>query len=289
MSSSTALSAPVLPASTARTRRRRAGVGVLLGALLGALSVVALPGAAHAADLTASPGEISVGEQTTIVATDLGGLETAYFGLGDTTAGVFVESGDSRYDAPASGGRATATFQAAVAGTVTIAVGDGETVLGTVQLQVSPAAAPQETVRVSLSPAEAEVGQAVTVAISGFGGLETASVGLSDNAAGTFEGGGTSVSLPVSGGAASTTFTPSTPGQFVIAVGDGETVLATATLTVTAASATPEATLTATPISAPVEEGAPVLLWVVVALAAVIVVGAVVWIVTARRARARRG
>ena len=288
MSSSTALSAPVLPASTARTRRRRAGVGVLLGALLGALSVVALPGAAHAADLTASPGEISVGEQTTIVATDLGGLETAYFGLGDTTAGVFVESGDSRYDAPASGGRATATFQAAVAGTVTIAVGDGETVLGTVQLQVSPAAAPQETVRVSLSPAEAEVGQAVTVAISGFGGLETASVGLSDNAAGTFEGGGTSVSLPVSGGAASTTFTPSTPGQFVIAVGDGETILATATLTVTAA-ATPELTLTATPISAPTEEGTPVLLWVVVGLAAVIVVGAVVWIVTARRARARRG
>lgn len=275
---------------TGAYRRFTRGVGAVLAAVVGAALAVAAPTAAHAAELTADPVQILVGETTTIVATGLGGLDNAFFGLGDTNAGIFTESGEADYSAPVSGGQATATFQAAVAGTVTISVSDGETPLATVELTVGDAPPPGPTVetKLTLTPASATVGDDVTVTVSGLGGLEQVFIGLGEPGAGTFTGGQDQVQVPVTAGSATTTFTPAEEGDIVIAAGDGETVLASATLTVTAAE-TPTPTVTAVPISAPTDEGLPLVLWIIIiVLAVIIVVGAIVWIVTANRAKARR-
>lgn len=285
----TSTTTPSVRAPKRPSRLRTTGGVALLAGL-----VLALIGAApaHAAQIQADPVEIVVGESTAITATDLGDLETAYFGLSDTSAGTFAQSGASSYAAPVTGGTATATFTASAPGTVTIAVGSGETVLSTIEVIVdsapAPAPAPADGAAIVLSPDAVEVGEATTVRITGLGGLETAYVGLGDPDAGTFSPGDSSqVSLAVSDGSATATFTPSVAGDVTIAVGDGETVLATAVLAVTAASsAEPTPTVTAVPISAPTQPDNSALLWIIVALAAVIVIGAIVWIVTARR-RAR--
>lgn len=249
----------VLPPSSTLRRGRRVGwlsVGI---AVLTAIGILGAAPAATAAtpSLTADPASISVGASSTITATGLGGLETAAFGLDGTPGGSFTENGDTVYDAPVSSGSATATFTASQAGTFTVAVGDGETPLATVVVTVTDDA-PSGGATVTVDPARIAAGETATVTVNGLGGLETASFGLDNNSAGTFEPGGTSsASVPVSDGTATATFTASEEGTVTIAVGDGETVLATAEVTVTAASPTPTATPTTTPTATPTASPTP--------------------------------
>lgn len=155
-------------------------------------------------------------------------------------------------------------------------------------------------------PATIAAGAQTTVTATGLGGLETASFGLG--------GGGTLidpstgaestlVQAPVSGGTATVRFTAAEAGDYVVAVGNGETPLAQVTVVVTAAAApttpTPQPTVTvtetaapepevvATPISAPVEAGIPGWATVLIVVLAVVVVGAIVTIIVlvARRGR----
>lgn len=118
----------------------------------------------------------------------------------------------------------------------------------------SASAAPQ----VTASPASIAVGQSTTVTATGLGGLETAGFGLDDNSAGTFAGGSTSAEVAVSNGTATVEFTAETAGTFTIAVGDGETVLATTSITIAAATPTPTATPAPTASPPPAPTAAPV-------------------------------
>jgi cobalamin biosynthesis Mg chelatase CobN len=128
-------------------------------------ALVVLGGAAAASasglpELTADPSSVEVGEETTITATALGGLETASFGLDGTPGGTLIDpsTGEqiTQYDAPVDNGEATVRFSATEAGTFTVAVGTGETIGATVQVTVTSAASPEPeptpTVTVTVEP-----------------------------------------------------------------------------------------------------------------------------------------
>jgi hypothetical protein len=235
--------------------------------------------------VTVSPSSIDVGETTTVTATGLGGLEQAFFGMDDTSAGVFTENDDTIYQAAVTDGEATATFSAAQAGSVTIAVGDGETPLATVSLTIT-GGSDSGSVSVSASPTSIEIGESTTVTATGLGGLETAFFGLDDNAAGTFEpGGGSSAETPVTDGTATLTFTGAQEGSVTVAVGDGENVLGTTTVTVIAE---PSPTPTPSPTASP--EPAPAAGWhigviIAIIIGALLAIGAIIALVVLAQRR----
>ena len=250
-------------------------------------------------EVTASPPTIAVGETTTITAEGLGGLETAGFGLGDTSSGTLSVdggAGGATADAPVSGGRATAQFTPSVEGTLTISVGDGETVLGTTTVTVT-AAAPTAQASLTADPESIAVGETARITASGLGGLEKAGFGLGDTAAGTFTavgGSGTgesSIEVDVSDGTATVEFTAAQAGSVTIAVGDGETSLATTTITVTAASASPTPSPSPTATTAPGgDAGFPaVWIWIIVLGALLIAAIVVIVILAVRRRTANKG
>lgn len=271
--------------SRRRTPHRRRSVAGLLIALVAVLALGSAPAyAASGTQVTASQSTIAVGETTTITASGLGGLEQASFGLSDNTLGQFTENAQSSYQAPVSDGTATATLSGLAEGTVTVAVGDGETVLGTVEVTITSGGGGGAAVEVTASPASIAVGSPTTITVTGLGGLEQAGFGLDDTTAGVFQPGGqSSATAPVSDGQATITFTPSKAGSVTIAVGDGETVLGTTTVTATAAPS-PSVTPTPTMTPEPVANGmSPVLFWVIIALVVLIAAGIIVWVVVAQR------
>ena len=280
------------PQSSRRNHRIRGRFLALLGAslltaALGLSSGMSATAAATPA-LAADPASIAVGETSTVTATGLGGLETASFGMGQSDGASFTESGTPSYAAPASGGTATATFTSDQAGTYTIAVGDGENVLATIEITVT-AAAPPQGAELTAESATITTGETTTVTATGLGGLESASFGLGGTPGGAFSPGGeTSVTSPVSNGTATAVFTASEAGSFTIAVGDGETVLATTIVTVTAAATpTAEPTETPMPISANTDDGIPAwVIWLIVGI--VIAAAVVVTVVIVNRRRARK-
>jgi hypothetical protein len=117
-----------------------------------------------APELTAEPASITVGEETTVTATGLGGLETAYFGLDGTPGGTLIEPTTDQqvttYDAPVENGQAIVRFTATQPGTFTVAVGTGETVAATTTVTVTAAASPTPTpvptVTVTVNPPSPE-------------------------------------------------------------------------------------------------------------------------------------
>lgn len=115
-----------------------AGALVLAGAV--AASAQGVP------ELTADPASVAVGEETTITATGLGGLETASFGLDGTPGGTLIEpttdQAVTQYDAPVENGQAIVRFRSSEAGAFTVAVGTGETVAATVEVTVTAAPSP---------------------------------------------------------------------------------------------------------------------------------------------------
>lgn len=283
-----------------RARLAAAAAAIISAAALAAAGAGSAAYADPAVRVSADQTTISVGGTTTITASGLGGLARATFGLDDTTMGVFSGSGSAAYTGEVlSNGTSVATFQALKAGTVTIAVGDGESVLGTVAVTVTGSA--RGGARVVVDPTTIRAGQTATVTATGLGGLQKAVFGQSGPGGGAFAGGGSSVSVSVTGGTASTSFTAGRAGTFTIAVGDGETPLATTTVTVAAAptpspAPTPTVTPTVAPVPtptvapAPVPSGSGVPLGIVIVIVAVVLIaaGAVAWMLVARARRAER-
>lgn len=232
--------------------------------------------ASTVAVLTASPDSIAVGETSTVTATDLGGLETARFGLDATPGGSL-----SAEETPVSNGSAAVQFTATQAGTFTVAVSDGETVLASTTITVTAGDTGGGSVAaVDASPAAVAVGETSKITASNLGELTTAGFGLDGTPGGSLS----ADEAAVSDGVASVEFTATQAGTFTIAVSDGETVLGTTTVTVTAA-ASPTPTPTPTP-----EAGnglAAEIIWLIVILAALLV-AAVVTIIVLVRKRARR-
>ncbi len=270
----------------------RGRLAALLGAALLAIALGisggAIAASAAAVEVTAEPASIAVGETSTVTATGLGGLETAFFGLAPTPdGGSFTESGDVQYDAPVSNGNATATFTADQAGSFTVAVGNGETPLGTVIITVTESDQSGGTTLAADSSTIA-TGETTTVTATGLGGLETASFGLGGTPGGSFSpSGATAVTSPVTDGTATAVFTASEAGSFTIAVGDGENVLATTIVTVTAAATpTPTPTPTATPVPANTDDGVPTwVFWLIVGIAVAVTAIVTTLIVNRRNAR----
>ena len=279
-----------------QSSRLSRGVGGRLIAILGAGLLAAalslssgMAATASATEVTADPASVTVGETSVVTATGLGGLETASFGMGQSDGATFTESGTASYSAPTSNGTATATFTADQAGTFTVAVGDGENVLGTVSITVT-AANPSGGAILAAESATITTGETTTVTATGLGGLQSAFFGLGGTAGGSFSpSGATSVTSPVSDGTATAVFTASEAGSFTIAVGDGENVLATTIVTVTAA-ATPTAeptptetpTETPTPISANTDGVPAWVIWLIVGI--VVAVAAIItWVIVSRR------
>lgn len=281
--------------------------------LVALTTLLALGGATAAsargtAAVTANPSAIAVDETATITATGLGGLEDAFFGLAGSPGGLLSTqsggAGSTDLSVPANDGQATAYFRATQAGTFTVAVGDGETVLGTVSVTVS-GSAPQPTATSQTPVIEVDsalvVGQRTRVEAK-VSGLETVGFGLDSTDGGSFSDGsstGPSITTAVTDGTATVEFTPARAGSLTIALSDGETVLASAVVQVSAASATPSATATATPpvtpsaspTSAPAADSAPVLPWVLLIVAILVIAGLIVVLVVSRRrgSGARRG
>jgi LPXTG-motif cell wall-anchored protein len=118
-------------------------------AIAGALLFTGAAGANAAGDypvgvtVTAGSATITVGGSTTVTATGLGELETVYFGTDGTPGGsvssIVRAAGTGPVAKPVVDGSASATFTASAAGTFTIAVSDGETVLGTTTVTVAAA------------------------------------------------------------------------------------------------------------------------------------------------------
>lgn len=275
-----------------QSSRLSRGVGGRLIAILGAGLLAAALGlssgmaaTASATEVTADPASVTVGETSVVTATGLGGLETASFGMGQSDGATFTESGTASYSAPTSNGTATATFTADQAGTFTVAVGDGENVLGTVSITVT-AANPSGGAILAAESATITTGETTTVTATGLGGLESAFFGLGGTAGGSFSpSGATSVTSPVSDGTATAVITASETGSFTIAVGDGENVLATTIVTVTAAAtptAEPTPTETPTPISANTDGVPAWVIWLIVGI--VVAVAAIItWVIVSRR------
>ncbi|MCJ1707032.1 hypothetical protein [Microbacterium sp. VKM Ac-2923] len=250
------------------------------------------------AAVSASPSTVAVNETTTITATGLGGLEDAFFGLAGSPGGLLSTQsggvGSTDVSSPANDGQATAYFRATQAGTFTVAVGDGETVLGTVSVTVS-GSAPQPTATSQTPIIEVDsalvVGQKTQVEAK-VSGLETVGFGLDSTDGGSFSDGsstGPSITTAVTDGTATVEFTPARAGSVTIALSDGETVLASAVVQVSAASASPSATPTpsatpsASPTPAPVADSATILPWVLLIVAVLVIAGLVVWLVISRR------
>jgi hypothetical protein len=126
--------------------------------VLGTVKVTISGSAPATVQVQASPASIETGATATITVTGLSGLSQASFGLGDNAAGTFTENGGTTYEAPVTNGTATATFKAAQSGDVTIAVGDGETVLGTTSISVTAAPSPTPTTTPTPTPAPAPAG-----------------------------------------------------------------------------------------------------------------------------------
>ncbi|MDN3494867.1 hypothetical protein QL996_02920 [Planococcus sp. APC 4015] len=248
---------------------------ILAGAALAI--TLAIGGAAAASaqtgtSLSASPDSITVGESSKITATDLGGLETAQFGLDATPGGSL-----SATQASVSNGEATVDFTSTETGTFTVTVGDGENVLATTTVTVTAGGSGGGSVAtVEAAPASITVGAASTITASGLGQLASANFGLDGTPGGSLSADQASVTT----GSASVEFTATEPGTFTIAVSDGETVLGTTTVTVTAAP-----TPTPSPSATPAADGglAAEAIWIIVILALLIVAAVVTIIVLARK------
>lgn len=114
--------------------------------LLAALTIPPLPASAAAPPAAvADPSSPSIGEVTTLTASGLGGLESARFGLDDTSAGGFsgdgAETGATTAVVPVAQGSAVVQFTPTRSGDIVIAVGTGESVLADVTISVSGATA----------------------------------------------------------------------------------------------------------------------------------------------------
>lgn len=141
--------------------------------VLAAVVVLGGSAAARAATeptVTAEPSAIAAGEQSTVTASGLGGLETAYFGLGGGGSLIDPDTGQptNTVEAPVSNGIATATFTASEAGDYVVAVGDGETSLAQVSITVTGAtASPEPTPTVTVTATSEPSPQPTVTAISG--------------------------------------------------------------------------------------------------------------------------
>ena len=102
------------------------------------------------------------------------------------------------------------------------------------------------TPEVTADPVSITAGETSTVTATGLGGLETASFGMGESDGATFtESGTANYDAPASNGTATATFTADQAGSFTVAVGDGENVLATVIITVTAGTPSESTVLTA--------------------------------------------
>ncbi|SIT66507.1 hypothetical protein [Microbacterium sp. RU33B] len=261
--------------------RTPALIGTALALML-ALGSAGAASAAQSTSLTASPENIAVGDISTVTATDLGGLETAVFGLDGTPGGslkVIGASGSaSSAEVPVTSGTASVDFSSTESGTFTISVGNGETVLSTTTITVTAGSGGDApTATVEASPASVSVGDSSTITVTGLGDLATADFGLDGTPGGSLS----AESARVADGTASVEFTATEPGTFTIAVSDGETVLGTTTVTVSAAGPSPTASVT--PVT-PAQDSSNGLIWTVVVLS-VLVVGAIVTIIILARHR----
>jgi len=238
-----------------------------------------------------APASVAVGEVTTVTATGLGQLETAVFGLGDPSAGalsVDQTTFGSTAEAPVSDGAAVVYFRGTVAGTVTIAVGTGETSIAQGTVTVTGGPAPAGAI-IELSTSSPRVGEAVTITAKNLGGLASAVFGTDAPASRATI---TPESSPVTGGTATATFAATEPGTYAIDVTDGETPLASTQITVAGSSPTPSATTSpvitpspsATTVPAPASDGTPIGL----IIGLVVVILALVGVVIALVVRARR-
>jgi hypothetical protein len=137
-----------------RIRKSSLGVAVLLAALFG---VAASASAAATPAVVAAPSSPTVGEATTITASGLGGIESATFGIDDTSAGVFSSDGAATGAAtsavPVSEGSAVVEFTPTRSGDIVIAVGTGESVLAEVVISVSAATAESAPSTIGPTPA----------------------------------------------------------------------------------------------------------------------------------------
>lgn len=275
----------------------------ILTMLLTVDGAVAASAEANTPALSASPTTIAVGETTALTATGLGDAVEIGFGLGDNDAGTFSAargvSGYSSIDIPVSDGQATAYFLAAKTGSFFIDITDGETPLAQVLVTVTdPQPQPTQTSETPVIEVGSPlvVGQKVTVT-GKVGGLQTVGFGLGSPDAGSFSTGGasgSSITANVTDGTATVDFTPARAGSVTIALSDGENVLASAVVEVSAASASPSATPTptatpsATPAPAPVTESGSILPWILLVVALLVIAGSIVWLVLSRR-RGTRG
>ncbi|MFS0734684.1 hypothetical protein ABC304_04560 [Microbacterium sp. 1P10UB] len=264
--------------------------GLVLAALLGAAAPAA--SAQEQPTVQVAPASVAVGEVATVTATGLGGLEKAFFGLGDPSAGalsVDKTTFGTTVEAPVSNGTAVVYFRGTVAGTVTIAVGTGETSIaqGTVTVTGS---APAGAI-IELSTSSPKVGEAVTITAKNLGGLESAVFGTGASAQ---QAAITPSSSPVSNGTATATFTATQPGTYSIDVTDGETPLASTEITVSGSSPTPSATpsavttpsSSAAPAPAPASDGTPIGPIIALVVLVLVVIGLVVALVVRTRRKA---
>ncbi|AZS38549.1 hypothetical protein CVS47_03207 [Microbacterium lemovicicum] len=262
-------------------------VGLVIGVMLGGAAPAA--SAQEQPTVAVAPASVAVGEVTTVTATGLGGLETAFFGLGDPSAGalsVDKTTFATTAEVPVSNGTAVVYFRGTAAGTVTIAVGTGETSIaqGTVTVTGS---APAGAI-IELSTSSPKVGEPVTITAKNLGGLESARFGTGASAQ---QATITPSSSPVSAGTATATFTATQPGTYSIDVTDGETPLASTDITVTGSSPTPSATpsavttpsSSATPAPAPASDGIPLGLIIALAVLILAVIGLVIALVVRSR------
>ncbi|MCM3778795.1 hypothetical protein [Microbacterium hydrocarbonoxydans] len=105
-------------------------------------------GATTVATVSASPADIDTGSTASITADGLGNIRTATFGLDKSTgATLSITNGEpsASVDVTVSNGQATAEFTATAAGTYTVVVTDGETVLGSTTVTVAEASPVEPT------------------------------------------------------------------------------------------------------------------------------------------------
>ncbi|THG33987.1 hypothetical protein E6C70_11225 [Glaciibacter flavus] len=200
-------------------------------------------------EVTANPSTVAVGEVARVTATGLGGLETAGFGLSNTDGASLSADGstfDTSATSPVTDGSAQVYFKASEPGTYAVDVTDGESPIGDTTITVT-ADAPAAGAQLTASPGTITAGQPVTITASNLGGLATANFGLGGNSGDATLDPATAT---VTDGTATTTFTASEPGTYIVDVTDGETPLASTQVTVTGADPAPSMTTT-TPSSTP--------------------------------------
>lgn len=121
----------------------------------------------------------------------------------------------------------------------------GEAVLATTTIDVTGAAAPQQPAATILaaSPGSITVGASSTITATGLGDLAAATFGLGDTPGGSLSTGtgaaATTVQADATNGSAAVELSATEPRTFTVTVTDGETVLATTTVSVTAAAPRP--------------------------------------------------